>query len=456
MEKNGWKKYFGPKEFYQKTFRIAAPLALQNLLMSGQSLIDTLMVSWIGMVSAVGTAAQIDVLSGLISYGIIGGIGMFAAQFYGAKDEKNLKRCTGLSFALVVINAIFWILMSTFFGKDILGFYIKDAAVIEDAYRYLRIVKWSMLIGAVSYCFGNMYRSTQQPRIALRFSVFASVLNVLLNWILIFGAGPVPAMGIEGAALATVLAQTVSASLFVGYSIYSRQPFVGSFEEMFGFDLAFVKPILSRIWPLIVNESTFGFGQTLFIKAFGVLGKSQMDAYYVGNHIYEVMTFVIYGYGSSVQILLGTELGRGKIDNAKRECDYHIGLSGIISAVLVIFLAVFAKPLVGLFRLNDPAVEQLAVWIVYVFAIKSSMRLYNFMIFCVLRSGGDAKIIQFLDSGLEWSVGLPSAFISVWLGITNIAVVLLITQIEQLVRLVLGMKRVKTYKWAKDLTKTVQ
>jgi hypothetical protein len=156
------------------------------------------------------------------------------------------------------------------------------------------------------------------------------------------------------------------------------------------------------------------------------------------------------------QILLGTELGRGKIDNAKRECDYHIGLSGIISAVLVIFLAVFAKPLVGLFRLNDPAVEQLAVWIVYVFAIKSSMRLYNFMIFCVLRSGGDAKIIQFLDSGLEWSVGLPSAFISVWLGITNIAVVLLITQVEQLVRLVLGMRRVKTYKWAKDLTKTVQ
>ena len=225
---------------------------------------------------------------------------------------------------------------------------------------------------------------------------------------------------------------------------------------MFGFDMAFVKPILNRIWPLIVNESTFGFGQTLFIKAFGVLGKSQMDAYYVGNHIYEVMTFVIYGYGSAVQILLGTELGRGKIENAKRECDYHIGLSGIISAALVIFLAVFAKPLVGLFRLNDPAVEQLAVWIVYVFAIKSSMRLYNFMIFCVLRSGGDAKIIQLLDSGLEWSVGLPSAFISVWLGITNIAVVLLITQVEQLVRLVLGMRRVKTYKWAKDLTKTVQ
>ncbi len=449
------RKYFGPIEFYQKTFRIAAPLALQNLLMSGQSLIDTLMVSWIGMVSAVGTAAQVDVLSGLISWGVIGGIGMFAAQFFGAKDERNLKRCTGLSLTLVLANAAFWILASTFFGRQILTFYIKDPVVVEYGYKYLQIAKWGMLTGSFSFCFGNMFRNTQKPAIALRFSIFTSVLNVFLNWVLIFGKGPFPAMGVKGAALATVLAQGVSACLFVGYAFKTRQPFVGSFKEMFGFDFAFVKPILQRIWPLIVNESTFGFGQTLFVKAFGVLGKPQMDAYYVGNHIYEVMTFVIYGYGNAVQILLGTELGRGKIENAKRECDYHIGLSGILSVCLVCFLVLFAKPLVALFRLTDPAVEQLAVLIVYVFAVKSSMRLYNFMIFCVLRSGGDAKIIQFLDSGLEWAVGLPLAFLSVHFGIGNIALVLLITQAEQLVRLILGMKRIKTYKWAKDLTKTI-
>ena len=112
--------------------------------------------------------------------------------------------------------------------------------------------------------------------------------------------------------------------------------------------------------------------------------------------------------------------------------------------------------MVSFFRLEGPT-EQLAVRIVYVFAVKASMRLFNFMIFCILRSGGDAKIIQFLDSGLEWLVGLPCAFICVnVLHMDNIALVLLITQLEQLVRFIFGMKRVKSYKWANDLTKLVQ
>ena len=112
--------------------------------------------------------------------------------------------------------------------------------------------------------------------------------------------------------------------------------------------------------------------------------------------------------------------------------------------------------MVALFALSDPATEALAVTIVRVFAVKASMRLYNFMIFCILRSGGDAKIIQFLDSGLEWLVGLPCAFLCVKVfNMKSIALVLLITQLEQLVRFVFGMRRVRSNKWANDLTKLV-
>ena len=144
------------------------------------------------------------------------------------------------------------------------------------------------------------------------------------------------------------------------------------------------------------------------------------------------------------------------IEEAKEECDTHIGLAFILSCILVIVLVLFAKPMVALFALTDPATEALAVTIVRVFAVKASMRLYNFMIFCILRSGGDARVIQFLDSGMEWLVGLPCAFICVLVfRMDNIALVLLITQLEQLVRLVLGMKRVRSYKWANDLTKLV-
>jgi len=449
-------KYFGTKEFYKRTAHIAVPLALQNALQSCMSMVDTLMVSWIGMVSAVGTASQIDILSSMISYGCIGGVGMFASQFYGAKDERNLKRCLGLSLVLVLSNACMWVLLATFFGRQILSFYMNDPTIVSYGLKYLNISKWSLLLGAFSFAFSNMYRSTHQPKVALRISVFSGLCNVLFNWLLIYGIWIFPEMGVEGAALGTVLAQAISALTLLSHAVYTKQAFIGSLSEMFALEKSFVKPIFERILPLIVNESTFGVGQTLFIKAFGVLGKEQMDAYYAGNQIFNLMTFVIYGYGSSVQILLGSELGQGNIEQAKDECDYHIGLATVLSVCLVSFLILFAKPMVSLFRL-DPNIEKLAVSIVYVFAVKASMRLYNFMIFCILRAGGDAKVIQLLDSGLEWAVGLPAAFLCVHLfRLNNIALVLLITQLEQLVRLVFGMRRVKTYKWAKDLTKLVQ
>lgn len=449
-------KYFADRDFYKRTAAIAVPLALSNALQSCMSMIDTLMVSWIGMVSAVGTAAQVDTLSMMIAYGCIGGTGMFAAQFYGAGDEHNLKRCLGLSLTLVLTNALFWWCLATFFGRQILGFYMNDPLIIENGLEYLRIAKWSLMLGAFSFAFSNMYRSTQQPSVALRISVVGGLSNVLFNWLLIFGVGPFPELGIAGAALGTVTAQCITASAYVIHAIATKQKFVGPLNEMFALDKEFVRPILRRIFPLILNESFFGVGQTLFIKAFGQLGKDQMDAYYAGNQIFNLMTFVIYGYGSSVQILLGSELGKGNIEKAREECNYHIGLASVISVVLVSALVIFAGPLVSFFRLQGET-ERLAVMIVYVFAVKASMRLFNFMIFCILRSGGDARIIQFLDSGLEWLVGLPCAFFCVnVLHMDNIALVLLITQLEQLVRFIFGMRRVRSYKWANDLTKLVE
>ena len=451
------KDYIGTKDFYERTARIAVPLALQNLLLSCQSMIDTMMVTRIGMVSAVGTAAQIDSLAGLVSYGVVGGIGMFAAQFYGARDGKNLKRCLGLCLTLVMINAVFWITMASFFGENILRFYMNDDSVVRDGLLYLNIEKWSLIFQGISFSFSNMLRNTKQPKIALYTSVVTACVNVVLNLCLIYGLGPFPEMGVEGAALATVIAQCAGCVLLISYCIHTKQMFLGRVKEMLDLPLSFAKPIFERVWPLILNESTFGVGQTLFVKAFGQLGKEQMDAYYVGLEIYNLLTFLIYGYGSAVQILLGSILGKGEVEEAKKECRMHMGLSLMLSVVLVSLICLLARPMVLLFGLSDESASNLAVRIVYVFAVKASMRLFNFVIFCVLRSGGDAKVIPLLDSGLEWAVGLTSAFFSVnVLKISGIALVLLITQLEQLVRLVFGMKRVRSGRWARDLTVLVE
>lgn len=181
-----------------------------------------------------------------------------------------------------------------------------------------------------------------------------------------------------------------------------------------------------------------------------------MDAYYVANQIFNVFLFIVYGYGSAVQVLLGSRLGKGQIEQAKQECAYHLGMSFILAIILVFGIIVFAPYMVDIFALSDMYVYDLAIKMMYVFAIKISMRLFNFIIFSILRSGGDTKIIQFLDSGLLYIVGLTLAFGCVnILHINDIVLVLLITQLEQLVRMIFGLKRVSANIWAKDLTTTV-
>ena len=177
-----------------------------------------------------------------------------------------------------------------------------------------------------------------------------------------------------------------------------------------------------------------------------------MDAYYVGNQISNVFLFVVYGYGNAISVLLGGILGQGRIEEARREGDYYCGLSAILAVVLI----VFAGPMVSIFQLQDPVVIGYAEALVMVFAVKISMRLFNFMIFSVLRSGGDSKIISVLDSGIMWVIGIPLAFICVHLfKMQDIALVFLVVQLEQLVRLVIGMKRFNSGLWANDLTSLI-
>lgn len=450
------KRYFGPKAFYHKTAIVAIPLALQSLLSSAMGIVDSLMVSWIGMVTAVGTATQIDLLCSMIAYGAIGGTGMFSAQFYGAKDYKNLKKVFGLSFILGMINALFWFSIAWIFGRQILTFYMNDPQVVENGLSYLNIAMFSMIPACIGFSFSYMYRSIQKGAITLYVSIFSMGVNVFLNYCFIFGKFGMPTMGVQGAALGTLVAQCSTVLLYSAHAILTKQPFIGTMSEMFSLDSQFVMPILRKIYPLIINETLFGFGSTLFVKAFGQLGKPSMDAYYVGNQICNVFLFVVYGYGNAISILLGAKLGQKRFEEAKREKHYYVSLSFILSVILVIAMICFAGPLVDLFQLKDPLVYQTATLLVGVFAVKISMRLFNFMIFSVLRAGGDSKIISLLDSGVMWVVGLPLAFICVNVfGIQNIALVFLITQLEQLVRLVWGMKRINKGQWAKDLTQLV-
>lgn len=450
------KKYFAPFSFYKKAGSIAVPLALQSILSSSMGIVDSLMVSWIGMVSAVGTAAQLDTLAMTVAFGAISGTGIFCAQFFGAKDYRNLKRSFGLSLVLSFGIGLFFMLISSFFGTQIIKFYLNDSEIIKYGGMYLKILRFSFIPGAVSFAFSYVYRTIHNTKVPLFISILAMLTNVVFNYLLIFGKFGFPKLGVEGAAIATVMAQCLAVVVHIIFAIKTKQPFIGSIKEMFSFDVKFVKSVMNRITPLIFNELMFGFGNTLFIKAFGSLGTKSMEAYYVGNKISEIFFFVVMGISNATAVMVGNSLGKGDIERAKEDGNYFIGMASVLAVISTIAIILFAGPMVSVFGLKDPLIFTNAVTIVRVFSIRISLRLFIVIVFASLRAGGDSKILTFLDSGIMWAVGLPLAFFAVnVLKIQEISLVFLFIQLEQLARLTLGLIRYKSGKWAINLTKTV-
>ncbi len=447
-------KYIAPKGFYSKVAAIAIPLALQSVLSSCMGIVDSLMVSWIGMVSAVGTATQIESIANVVSFGTVCGTGIFCAQYFGAKDEKNLKRSFGLSLVLTAIVSVFFFCISTFWGSSILKFYLDDPKIILYGGKYLNIMKYSFLPSMLSFCFNYVYRTIHKAKLSLIITSVSMGTNVVLNYLLIFGKFGFPEMGVEGAALATVIAQYTALIVHIIYAIRTKQPFIGRFEETFAFDVEFVSKVMRRIIPMIFNELLFGLGNTLFIKAFGTLGSDSMDAYYVAIKISDIFFFVIMGLSNANTVITGHALGSGDIEKAKKEGNYFIGIAAILAVIMSVAIVIFAQPMVMLFNLQDPKVFMTAVKIVRVFSLKISLRLFIVIVFGALRAGGDSKVLTLLDSGILWAVGLPAAFLCVHVfKITDIALVFVIIQIEQVVRMILGLIRYKSYKWAVNLTR---
>ena len=445
------KKYFGDKKYYENILRIGLPLAMANLLQSCMSIVDGIMVSSIGMVTAVGNARNITMLNDMTEYGIISGISIFGAQFFGAKQKENMSKTFGLCLIVDLLNVLFWITITYTIGDKVLYFFLNDAEVCKYSYAYIKILILAMIPGAISFSIATMFRCMHETKLTFRVSLVGSVVNVTFNYIFIY----IMKLGIEGAALGTLVASSTNCIIYI-ITVLKRKPdFFLGLKECFSLNLDFVIPVITTMLPLIINESLFGIGQTLFTKAYGMLGTQSMDAYYVANEIFNLFTFVIWGFGNAISISIGTTLGEGKIEKAKEESNYQLGLAFIIGSMLSLFVVVFAPSIIKFYHVTNPVTYNWTKGLLYVLAVKIFLRTFNYMMFSTLKAGGDSKIIDFYDSGLMYLVGLPLAFLAVKLHWGDIVMVLLICQIEQLVRFLFTIRRYKSGIWAKDLTKSV-
>lgn len=445
------KKYIGDKYFYLSTLRLAIPCALSQLLISCSSIIDSIMVSSIGMVTAVGNARNVLMLRDYVSWGVEAGVIAFASQFFGAKEYKNMAKCQGACFALNSFIALLLILLTFTVGDKLLLFYLNDSSIINDSLIYLKYVAISLIPLCLTMSIKCMFTAMHNTKVTFIESLFYVIINIISKYICIY----VLDLGIVGVGIGALITECTCCLGFTIYAIITKPVFFTGLKDMFDFDFSFLKMLILKILPIASDEVLFGFGQSLFNKAYGMLGSSSVEAVYIASEILSLMMFVSWGYGEAVQISVATKLGRGRIDEAKDESRYHLLLSLIVGLVLGSCL-IFGGPFfLDLYSVSDSHIYSVCQGLLIAYSIKILLRTVNYVMFCTLKAGGDTKIYNILDSGIMFAVGIPIAFVSAYLGASNIILVVLLCQIEQLIRLFFTLKRYNSYKWANNLTKLV-
>ncbi len=449
------KKYICDKEFFKLVCTISLPIIFQQIVETFVGLADSMMVSAYSSigVGAVQIGSQWEQIASLLSFGICSGVGIYTAQFFGSRDYHNLKKSFGSMVILSVGISIPFILIALMIPKVICGFYISDLAVIEEGAKYLIITSISYIFVMVSFSFNYTYRCMRKTKVTMVISSISVLTNCIFNYFLIFGKCGFPELGIVGAALATLCARGFGTLCYIVYSIKTKQVFIGSFKEMFKVDMNFFAPVIRRILPTVVNEGLFGVGQTLFFKAFGMIGVHAVTSVAIADRISNLFFMVIWAIVSAVQSIIGNTLGENNLREAKKYADYFMGMGLIVSIVLGVLMVISSPVLINLLYANEGhLVKNAATMILFAYSIKIGLRLFNAIIFGMLRAGGDTKVLALLDSAILYTVGLPLAFLSVGVFKFDIVFTIVIIQIEQVIRIILAFKRYKSGAWLQNVT----
>jgi putative MATE family efflux protein len=258
--------FYRDREYFARLFSTALPIALQNLVMSSLNLVSVMMIGQLGEVSvaAVGLSNQVYFLLTLYLFGITSGSAIFTAQLWGKGDVPNIRRVLGLALKLAMAGGTAFFLLSVLLPSFVLGIYSQDPQVIRLGSDYLRVFGWSFLFLPVTFCFSAVLRSTGDVRLPLFVSGTALTFNALLSFLLIFGIGGLPRLGILGAAVSVLITRVLEALVLVGITLYRRLPAAVSLVDILNFDLAFAARILKPIAPVAVNEVLWALGVTSY------------------------------------------------------------------------------------------------------------------------------------------------------------------------------------------------
>lgn len=419
-----FKKFIGDKKFYKMALLIAVPIMIQNGITNFVSLLDNLMVGRIGteQMSGVAITNQLMFVYYLTIFGAISGASIFGAQFYGQGDKEGVRHTFLFKLLISLILTVIALGVFTAAGEKLIYLYLHEDATnldidktLEFGKEYLKYALIGLVPYVISQCYAGTLRDCSETKLPMAASTIAVFVNLVLNYILIFGKFGAPVLGVAGAAIATVISRFAELFIIL-FFVHVRKKETGYRNVFSGVYRSLKIPgnLMLKITiiglPLLVNEALWAAGKAFINQCYSMRGLEVVAAMNISTTIENLFNIFFMAMGSAVAIIVGQLLGAGKAEEAIDQ-DRKLIFFSVVSCFLIGFVLILVSPFIPRLYNTEPVVQKLATQLIAISAVFMPLNAFNHAAYFTMRSGGKTFVTFLFDSVYVWVVNIPLAYV---------------------------------------------
>jgi len=459
-----FRKFIGDKAFYRRVMAIALPIILQNLITNFVSLLDNVMVGQLStaQISAV-TIVNNNLLFvfNLCMFGGAAGAGIFTTQFYGSQNNEGVRHTFRFKLLISLLLTVLGAALFFFGGDSLIGLYLQgegDPATAADTLYYGRQYMRIMLLGLLPFGLTNAYAGTLRecghPTVPMLAGFAAMIVNIVFNYVLIFGNFGAPALGVQGAAIATVMARFTELAIVVGWTHLHKEkcPYVKGLYKSFHIPGKLFKSIVLRGMPLLVNECLWSTGMAVLNQSYSYCGLDVVPALSIAFTINNLASVVYHSLGNTVGILTGQMLGAGRPDEVVKDHNRKLTALCTLSGAVFGLIAIALSGVFPLLYNTTDSVRLLASRMILIMGVIMPFPAYIFPVYFTLRAGGKTLSTFLFDCGSVWLITIPLAYCLSRFTSLPILVIFTLCNATDIVKAFVGYFMVRRGDWIQNLT----
>lgn len=446
------------RKFYRTVFALVIPMALQNLINVGVTAADVIMLGKVGetVLSGASLAGQVQYIMVLFLFGLTSGATVLTAQYWGKGDKKTIEKILGLGMKAAVAVTVIFTVAALLIPGMLMKIFINEPAVIAEGIKYLRIVAFSYVLMGITQVYLYVMRSVERVVVATVVYLVSLLCNVVLNAIFIFGLLGCPSMGIQGAALGTLIARFVELLLVFGYARLFNRDIKFHIRYFIKSDRLLVKDFMKYALPVVMNEVMWGLGTAANTAILGHMGSAAVAANSVAQVARQLATVVAFGLSSATAIYLGKTIGEKKYEHAKAYAHKFLILSVVMGAAGGVLILCISPIATGFLSLTGAAKGYLRFMFFVMSYFVVAQAFNTTMIVGTFRSGGDTRFGLILDVSTMWGGSILLGGLAAFVFKCSVPVVYVILMCDELLKVPVTWIRYRSYKWIKDVTRELE